>query len=251
MDTFRAALMAPGQQQKIFVVNSYSTLTHQHQYLHVNTGRSQGTRLHVGWNPDTTSAFACLTDAGQKVHGGLSRFTMDDLTVIGEYETWSTNAAYYARLGLTTPANSVVWSTPAQIAATTTMGQVITAEGSPMADVFGAASWFDTASTAMDMLDLPGMEGMIVYTPDVTATVTQWEHLTLPHTRTSTSGPGILVIAWIRSLEVFGKIIHRPERPRRVAGEERLKGQYRDTNSAWIRRPQDIFGLSTQRQIEA
>jgi hypothetical protein len=194
-----------------------------HQYLHIPTGGC-GTRLHTGWNVGTGAGFCSLTDRDAKVVEP-TRFTTDGWTMIGEWQTWTSDAGTYAQLGVATATSSIVWSAPVSVS---------------------------TFARSRDCtVELPGLEGIIAFVPNVTAAYSTWAHVMLPHSMTTTSGPGLMLIAWNRTFELCGQIIERPNSPPHIAGLERFKGKQTSAIGPWIPRPQVIYGQLANPQLSA
>ena len=207
-------LVTPQFQQQVFAANG--NVGHDgihHEYLHARS--LFASHLHVGWNPATGAAFYTLTDRGTHSLTDTARFTMGDPVIIGEYATWTDPVGTYTQIGAVTTANSIVWTEPALIV--------------------------NTVSSSRSIVELPASEGVIAYVPDVTATWTHWSHIALPHSTTTSSGPGLIIIAWVRSFELLGQVVQRPDRFRRVAGVEQFR-RAGSSGGAWISRPQTLYG---------
>lgn len=191
-----------------------------HEYLH--TRSAEVSHLHVGWNPETGSGFYSLNDRGMHPIGPV-RFTADEPVIIGEYATWSEGDATYTQIGGFTTSGSIIWNEPTLVS--------------------------NLYSSSRSVIELPGTEGVIAYVPDTTATFTTWTHIALPHSTTTTGGPGLIIIAWVRSFELLGQVIQRPDRPPRRAGEEGFQSRGQSPGGGWISRPQLLHRASINTQI--
>jgi hypothetical protein len=210
------------QYQQVFAANANIGIDGIHnEYLHAITGSPDDTHLHVGWNPATGAGFYSLTGQGTHLLQETARFTTDQALVVGEYTTWTDATTTYTQLGAWTATDSLIWTEPVTVV--TTMGP------------------------SQSTVELPASAGVIVYVPDVTTTWTTWTHVALPHSGRTTSGPGLILIAWVRSFELLGQVVQRSDHSRHAAGEERF-GSTPRTGSAWIRRPQQLYGASGGRQ---